>query len=60
MFLMKYISILMGYIEQEYDNIPDFVTPEMEEHFRTCAEREELIPNAAGMFYETFLRAKAL
>lgn len=56
---MKYISLLMNYIEQEYDNIPEHVTPEMEEHFRDCWEREEPIPNAAGLFYETFLRAKA-
>lgn len=55
---MKYVSLLMNYIEQEYDNIPDYVTPEMEECFRECFEREELIPNAAGLFYETFLRVK--
>lgn len=55
---MKYISLLMNYIEQEYDNIPDYVTPEMDEYFRECLEKEELIPNAAGLFYETFLRAK--
>lgn len=55
---MKYVSLLMNYIEQEYDNIPDYVTPEMDEHFRECYQREESIPNAAGLFYETFLRAK--
>jgi hypothetical protein len=49
----------MEYIEQEYDNIPEFVTPEMEDYFRECFERKELIPNAAGVFYETFLKAKA-
>lgn len=56
---MKYIALLMNYIEQEYDNIPESVTPEMEEYFLECYQREELIPNAAGMFYETFLRANA-
>lgn len=56
---MKYVSLLMNYIEQEYDNIPDYVSTEMEEYFRVCAETGELIPNAAGMFYELFLRAKA-
>lgn len=56
---MKYISILMGYIEQEYDNIPEVVTPEMDDYFRACLERMEPIPNAAGMFYETFLKASA-
>lgn len=56
---MRYVSLLMSYIEQEYDNIPDYVTPDMEEHFRECWEREEPIPNAAGLFYETFLRAEA-
>ena len=58
MFFMKYISLLMGYIEQEYDNIPDGVTDEMDEYFLECANRGELIPNAAGMFHEIFLRAK--
>lgn len=56
---MKYVSLLMNYIEQEYDNIPDYVTPEMDEHFRECYEREEPIPNAAGLFYEAFLKAEA-
>lgn len=55
---MMYISLLMNYIEQEYDNIPGMVTSEMEEYFLFCWDRGELIPNAAGMFYETFLRAK--
>ena len=32
---------------------------EMDEHFRECYEREEPIPNAAGLFYETFLKAEA-
>lgn len=58
MFFMKYVSLLMGYIEQEYDNIPDSVTDEMDEYFLECANRGELIPNAAGMFHEIFLRAK--
>jgi hypothetical protein len=31
----------------------------MEEHFRECWGRDEPIPNAAGLFYETFLRASA-
>lgn len=55
---MMYISLLMNYIEQEYDNIPDMVTSEMDEYFLECANRGELIPNAAGMFHEIFLRAK--
>lgn len=55
----KYISRLMNYIEQEYDNIPDDLTPEMDEYFLSCLENKDAIPNAAGMFYETFLRAKA-
>jgi hypothetical protein len=57
---MKYIKLLMYYIEQEYDNIPEYLTPEMDEHFRECYERQESIPNAAGMFYEAFLRDKVL
>lgn len=57
---MKYVGLLMGYIEQEYDNVPDYVEPEMDDHFRECWERLEPIPNAAGLFYEKFLRVKAL
>lgn len=56
---MKYVSLLMKYIEEEYDNIPEYLTPEMDEHFLACYAREEPIPNAAGLFYENFLRAKA-
>ncbi|NDD81461.1 MAG: hypothetical protein EBZ53_02660 [Verrucomicrobia bacterium] len=56
---MKYVSLLMNYIEQEYDNIPESVTPEMEEYFLESFNRCDLIPNAAGMFHEIFLRAKA-
>lgn len=55
---MKYVSLLMNYIEQEYDNIPEIVTPEMDEYFLECANTGELIPNAAGMFHEIFLRAR--
>lgn len=56
---MSYLGLLMNYIEQEYDNIPGMVTPEMFSFFHECFERQELIPNAAGLFYENFLRAKA-
>lgn len=56
---MKYVSLLMKYIQQEYDNTPEEFTSEMDEHFRACYERKEPIPNAAGLFYENFLRAKA-
>jgi len=53
-----YIHSLMSYIEMEYDNIPDKVTPEMEEFFHECFDSEPPVcyPNAAGLFYETFLR----
>lgn len=53
-----YVSSLMQYIEMEYDNIPDSVTPEMEEFFHECFDSEPPVcyPNAAGLFYETFLR----
>jgi hypothetical protein len=48
----------MQYIEMEYDNIPASVTPEMEEFFHECFESDPPVcyPNAAGLFYETFLR----
>jgi len=56
--LMRYISLLMNYIEQEYDNVPNSVTPEMENFFRSCSENGELVPNAAGLFNEIFMRAE--
>lgn len=55
---MKYVGILMNYIEQEYDNTPDCVSPEMDDHFRECWENQENIPNAAGLFYEKFLKVQ--
>jgi hypothetical protein len=48
----------MNYIEQEYDNVPNSVTPEMENFFRSCSENGELVPNAAGLFNEIFMRAE--
>lgn len=55
---MMYVSLLMNYLQEEYDNIPTSFTLEMDEFFRGCFEKNESIPNAAGMFYETFLRSK--
>jgi hypothetical protein len=48
----------MTYIELEYDNIPEFVTPEMEAFFEECfAEGSPVcLPNAAGDFYQRFLK----
>ena len=54
--LEMYVGSLMSYIEMEYFNIPSDVTPEMEEYFVSCYEETMCFPNAAGGFYETFLR----
>lgn len=53
-----YIGSLMQYIEEEYDNIPSTVTTEMEEFFNECFDHDPPMcyPNAAGLFYENFLR----
>lgn len=53
-----YIASLMNYIEMEYENVPDVVSPEMEQYFYDCFDQEPptCYPNAAGVFYETFLR----
>lgn len=56
---VAYIRRLMGYIELEYDNIPEDVTAPMAEHFNECFDEGMNIPNAAGLFYEKFLRASA-
>jgi len=57
--LSAYICALMTYIELEYDNIPDEVTPEMEEYFGECfmVDPPVCLPNAACVFYERFLRS---
>jgi hypothetical protein len=48
----------MTYIELEYDNIPEHVTPEMEAFFEECFSpgSPTCLPNAAGLFYERFLK----
>lgn len=53
-----YVCGLMNYIEMEYDNIPDNVSEEMHEYFMECFNDGEPVcyPNAAGVFYERFLR----
>lgn len=53
-----YVGSLMCYIEAEYDNIPKKVTPEMEQFFNECFDQDPPMcyPNAAGLFYEMFLR----
>lgn len=53
-----YIHSLMNYIEMEYDNIPSEVTEEMEAYFMDCFRNDPptCFPNAAGMFWERFLR----
>lgn len=53
-----YICALMTYIELEYDNIPEHVTPEMEAFFEECFSpgSPTCLPNAAGLFYERFLK----
>jgi len=57
--ISAYICALMNYIEAEYDNIPPYVTQEMEDYFMECfADGVPVcLPNAAGEFYERFLRS---
>lgn len=50
-----YVSSLMYYIEQEYDNIPEEVNEDMENYFLNCAEKMICFPNAAGKFARKFL-----
>ncbi len=53
-----YIGALMTYIELEYDNIPEIVTDEMEACFEECFNGGSplCLPNAAGVFWERFLK----
>lgn len=53
-----YICALMTYIDLEYDNIPEQVTDDMESFFEECFSegRPICLPNAAGEFYERFLK----
>ena len=55
-----YIGSLMSYIEMEYDNLPKEVTPEIEAYFMECFNdgRPVCLPNAAGGFWERFLRTQ--
>lgn len=55
-----YINVLMTYIEMEYDNIPSQVTDEMEAYFFECFNEGSpvCLPNAAGGFWERFLKTK--
>jgi hypothetical protein len=48
----------MTYIDLEYDNIPEQVTDDMESFFEECFSegRPICLPNAAGEFYERFLK----
>jgi len=54
-----YISVLMTYIELEYDDIPSCVTEEMYSYFEECwLETPPMcLPNAAGGFWERFIRS---
>jgi hypothetical protein len=56
---VSYVRRLMSYIEAEYNNIPDDVTTPMANHFNECYDQNVNIPNAAGLFYEKFLRASS-
>jgi hypothetical protein len=56
---VSYIHSLMFYIEQEYDNIPDRVTPDMAIFFNQCFDQRKCLPNASGEFADIFLKATA-
>lgn len=47
---------IMTYLEMEYDNIPDELTPEMMQFFTASIESNEALPNVAGDFYEKFIK----
>jgi hypothetical protein len=57
--MQMYISALMFYIEQEYEDIPEMVTPEMDEYFLKCFDEMTCFPNAAGVFVDNFIKSKA-
>jgi hypothetical protein len=54
-----YVSGLMTYIEMEWDNIPESITPDMDLFFQAAFLQMECLPNAAGRFAEMFLKKKA-
>lgn len=58
----SYVSGLMNYIEMEYDNIPEMVSPDMQEYFLECFNDGQAVcfPNAAGVFWERFLRSSSI
>ena len=54
-----YVSGLMAYIEMEWDNTPDSITPDMDLFFQAAFLQMECLPNAAGRFAEMFLKKKS-
>ncbi len=53
---INYIHRLMAYIAHEWDNIPEEMTPGFAIFFNQCCDEGLLIPNAAGLFVEKFLK----
>lgn len=53
---ITYIRRLMSYIADEWDNIPEEMTPSFAIFFNRCCEDGISIPNAAGIFIEKFIK----
>jgi len=46
----------MTYVEMEWDNTPDSITPDMDLFFHAAFLQMECLPNAAGRFAKMFLK----
>ena len=55
----NYVSSLMTYVEMEWDNTPDSITPDMDLFFQAAFLQMECLPNAAGRFAHIFLKKKS-
>jgi hypothetical protein len=52
---LQYVNNIMAYIACEWDNVPETFLPTHAIFLNNCYGSGVLIPNAAGMFAETFL-----
>jgi hypothetical protein len=53
---IQYIQNLMAYIACEWDGVPETVLPAHAIFLNKCCDNNMLLPNAAGLFAEQFLK----
>lgn len=56
MMRIRYLQTLMAYIHEEWDNVPEQMTPRHAMFLNGCCDQNLTIPTAAGLFAEKFLK----